>query len=168
MYGFKILCEISKVPFEIAHKILNTYTTKYAFYLVLKFCRIMMSWSYDILRLSETGPWHVLLPNGRRTVRTYKIRINKILCDISFIYRGFQFPCRWRQSKWPPVSWRNIAAVQVLNHILCSCNCTYKFRKRQTSLPVIPANMNVGLILLLCKCWRFLEVSLSTYQFNTI
>ena len=29
---FKILCEISKVPFEIAHTILNPYTAKYAFY----------------------------------------------------------------------------------------------------------------------------------------
>ena len=26
MYGFKILCEISKVPFEISHKILKPYT----------------------------------------------------------------------------------------------------------------------------------------------
>ena len=26
MYGFKILCEISKGPFEISHKILNPYT----------------------------------------------------------------------------------------------------------------------------------------------
>ena len=53
MYGFKILCEISKVPFEISHKILNPYTAKYVFYEVL---RIMISWSYDILIFSETGP----------------------------------------------------------------------------------------------------------------
>ena len=31
MYGFIILCEIPKVPFEISHKILNPYTAKYAF-----------------------------------------------------------------------------------------------------------------------------------------
>ena len=31
VYGFKILCEISKVPFEISHKILNPYTAKYEF-----------------------------------------------------------------------------------------------------------------------------------------
>ena len=37
MYGFKILCEISKVPIEISHKILNPYTAKYAFYDVSKF-----------------------------------------------------------------------------------------------------------------------------------
>ena len=36
VYGFKILCEISKVPFEISHKILNPYTAKYEFYEVLK------------------------------------------------------------------------------------------------------------------------------------
>ena len=31
MYVFIILCEISKVSFEISHTILNPYTTKYAF-----------------------------------------------------------------------------------------------------------------------------------------
>ena len=31
MYAFKILCEISKVPFEILHKILNPYIAKYTF-----------------------------------------------------------------------------------------------------------------------------------------
>ena len=42
-YGFKILCEISKVPFEISHKILNPYTAKCEFYEVLKIWRLMMS-----------------------------------------------------------------------------------------------------------------------------
>ena len=37
MYGFEILCEFSKVPFHISHKILNPYTVKYAFDAVLKF-----------------------------------------------------------------------------------------------------------------------------------
>ena len=37
MYGFQILCEISKVPVEILHKIWNPYTAKYAFYEVLNF-----------------------------------------------------------------------------------------------------------------------------------
>ena len=36
VYGFKILCEISKVPFEISHKFLNAYPAKYASYEVLK------------------------------------------------------------------------------------------------------------------------------------
>ena len=49
MYGFKILCEISKVSFEISHKILNPYTAKYAFY-----CFLFSSVSYDILEL-----WHL-------------------------------------------------------------------------------------------------------------
>ena len=61
MYGFKILCEISKVPFEISHNILNPYTAKYAFYEVLKIWRLMISKSYDILSLSETGPWSAIL-----------------------------------------------------------------------------------------------------------
>ena len=48
VYGFKILIEISKVPFEISHKILEPYTAKYAFYEVLKILT-----TYDILEL-----WH--------------------------------------------------------------------------------------------------------------
>ena len=48
MYGFKILCEISKVPFEISHKILNPYTAKYAFYGMLKFYNLWYLKSYDI------------------------------------------------------------------------------------------------------------------------
>ena len=43
MYGFKILCEISKVPFEISHKILNPYIAKYAFYEVYKIWQFMIS-----------------------------------------------------------------------------------------------------------------------------
>ena len=56
MYGFKILCEISKGTFEISRKILNPYTAKYAFYEVLKIWQVMISFSYDILSLSETSP----------------------------------------------------------------------------------------------------------------
>ena len=37
MYGPKILHEISIMPFEISHQILNPYTAKYAFYEVLTF-----------------------------------------------------------------------------------------------------------------------------------
>ena len=43
MYGFKILCEMSKVPFEISHIILNPYTAKFAFYEVLKNQQFMIS-----------------------------------------------------------------------------------------------------------------------------
>ena len=43
VYGFKILCEISKGTFEISHKILNPYTAKYAFYEVVKIWRFMIS-----------------------------------------------------------------------------------------------------------------------------
>ena len=50
-YGFKILCEISKVPFEISHKILNPYTAKYVFY-CLQFLRV----SYDIFELWRHKP----------------------------------------------------------------------------------------------------------------
>ena len=51
MYGFKILCEISKVPFEISHQIVNPYTAKYAFYRLLFFFVI-----YDILELWRHKP----------------------------------------------------------------------------------------------------------------
>ena len=43
MYGFKILCEISQVPFQISHKFLNLYSAKYAFYQMLKIWQIMIS-----------------------------------------------------------------------------------------------------------------------------
>ena len=48
-YGFKILCELSKVPFEITHQKLNPYTTKYAFHCLL----ILRVIFYDIFEL-----WH--------------------------------------------------------------------------------------------------------------
>ena len=51
MYGFKILCEISKGTFEISHKILNPYTAKYAFYR-FQFLRV----SYDIFELWRHKP----------------------------------------------------------------------------------------------------------------
>ena len=46
VYGFKILCEIWKGTIEISHKILNPYTTKYAFY-----CLVFSHVSYDIFEL---------------------------------------------------------------------------------------------------------------------
>ena len=51
MYGVKILCEISKVPFAISHKIFNLYTAKYASYEVLNTLYLT---TYDILEL-----WHL-------------------------------------------------------------------------------------------------------------
>ena len=56
VYGFQILCEISKVTFDITHKIWNPYTAKCAFYEVLKNVRKMLSYSYGILCLTETAP----------------------------------------------------------------------------------------------------------------
>ena len=51
MYGFKILCEISKGTFEISHKILNPYTAKYAFHR-FQFLHV----SYDIFELWRHKP----------------------------------------------------------------------------------------------------------------
>ena len=44
------------VKFQSSHKILNPYTIKYAYKEVLKVWRLMISQSYDVLSLSETGP----------------------------------------------------------------------------------------------------------------
>ena len=51
VYGFKILCEISKGTFEISHKILNPYTAKYAFHRLL-----FLLVSYDIFELWRHKP----------------------------------------------------------------------------------------------------------------
>ena len=37
MYALKILCEASKVPFEISRQMFKPHIAKYAFYEVLKF-----------------------------------------------------------------------------------------------------------------------------------
>ena len=42
VYGFQILCQISKVLFQISHKIVDRYIAKYTFYEVLKIWRIMI------------------------------------------------------------------------------------------------------------------------------
>ena len=51
MCGFKILCEISKIPFETSHKIWNPYTAKCAFY-----CLHFLRGSYDIFELWRHKP----------------------------------------------------------------------------------------------------------------
>ena len=88
MHGFKILCEISKVPFEISYKILNAYAAKYAFYEVLKIWRHMLYFkNYDLLSLSDTGPWG--LCNIRYPSKTHlKLKPR----EISFIH-DIRFSC---------------------------------------------------------------------------
>ena len=41
MYGLDILCGISKVPFEIPHKISYPYIERYDFYAILKFLELL-------------------------------------------------------------------------------------------------------------------------------
>ena len=41
MYGWDILCGISKVPFEIPHKISYPYIERYDFYTTLKFQELL-------------------------------------------------------------------------------------------------------------------------------
>ena len=52
MYGFKILCEISIVPFEISHKILNPYPRK-----ICILGDIKNLTTYDILELWHLKSW---------------------------------------------------------------------------------------------------------------
>ena len=56
VYGFKILCEISKGTFDISHK-LWTHTPQYVHFTVLYFCVwVTISLNCDVISLSETGP----------------------------------------------------------------------------------------------------------------
>ena len=41
MYGYDILCGISKAPFEIPHKISYPYIERYEFYTTLKFYKLL-------------------------------------------------------------------------------------------------------------------------------
>ena len=50
--GSKLSEEISNVPFEISHKILNPFTAKYVFYEGVNILT-----NYDILSLSDTATW---------------------------------------------------------------------------------------------------------------
>ena len=69
VYGLKILCEISNVPFEISHKILKPYDVKYAFYEVLKIWRLMRrapEFQQPTImgrRISMTSCWRHCVPN---------------------------------------------------------------------------------------------------------
>ena len=58
LHGCKILRQISNLPFEISHKILNPYTAKYALYEVLQFHELrtlgVMALRYDFHRISLT------------------------------------------------------------------------------------------------------------------
>ena len=56
MYGFKILCEISKGNIEILRKMLNPYTIKHTLYCFLFVCVITISLNCDVISLSETRP----------------------------------------------------------------------------------------------------------------
>ena len=88
MYGFKILCEISKLPFEISHKTLNPYPAKYAFYELLKIWRLSICLSYDIVILSETltrihSRMHISPTRTLRTGNVFRHRLPALI---------YQFP----------------------------------------------------------------------------
>ena len=101
MYGVKILCAISKVPFEISHKILSPYTAKYAFYEVLEIWGIMISYRFDILSLSETAPGlllAVLLPaclaESHRDWGTPRMQCIMVAQEFPPFFKGhWQSPC---------------------------------------------------------------------------
>ena len=71
MYGFKILCEISKGTFEISHKIFNQYTAKYAFTVFYICVWVVISLNCNVISLSETGPW----PSADRSLLRFVITV---------------------------------------------------------------------------------------------
>ena len=54
MYGQDILCGISKVPFEIPHKISYPYIERYVFYTTLKFWELL---DLTALTCFWNAPW---------------------------------------------------------------------------------------------------------------
>ena len=56
MYGFKTLCEISKMPFEISHKKINQNTKKNMHLRVFKILANYVILDYGILSFDERGP----------------------------------------------------------------------------------------------------------------
>ena len=98
MYGLNILCEISKVIFEISHKTLNTYTANMHFTVLYVCVWVTKSLNCDVFSLGETDPRSVIsrtwfLYYGKfwrfsfqRRVRGYcKIDFAFCMCDASTI-----------------------------------------------------------------------------------
>ena len=128
MYGFIILSEISKDTFEISHKILNPYTTKYAFYEVLKIWRHMISWSYDILSLSETGPSTSFISvatwgqqqHPTDTRWPWPLMPHKVICDIPLTQDNLDLCCHARLTAQTP--W-NQADLDLYHHSTSTAAC---------------------------------------------
>ena len=79
MYGFNILCEISKVHFEIWHKILNPYTANMHFTGCWTLRQLTVSEKYYTLSLSETGPQEAHMPRFKScTLREKRTKIYSI------------------------------------------------------------------------------------------
>ena len=87
MYGFKILCTISEVPFEILHKTLEPYTAKYALYKVSIIWRIMIL-NDDILSSRETVGWVIKKSDERNCHLHFMGSLSLIgVIDISSLHR---------------------------------------------------------------------------------
>ena len=61
MYGQDILCGISKVPFEIPHKISYPYIERYDFYTTLKFYELLDLRAHMRFWNAPLGPRYLLL-----------------------------------------------------------------------------------------------------------
>ena len=139
MYGFKILCEISKVPFEISHKILNPYTAKYALPGVKNLT------TYDFLEsysLNETGPLNVFLSGVLKmtTEETSEIDITDPLWVEPTDNRSISFPkrllCRKGVNGMTP-SWYQL--FQGIHYNVAMSED--QFRLRRTNIVVPPSEM---------------------------
>ena len=84
MYGFKIMCEISKGTIEISHKILNPYTKKkYVIYCLL-------SLNCNVISLSEMSPWPAMCMSNLDT-RYIPWNMHLALLCFALLWFNYQF-----------------------------------------------------------------------------
>ena len=118
MYGFKIVCEISMVTFEISHTILNPCTAKYSFYEVLTVWRIHVRFmtSLVLVRRAPDVCWYKDDPDKF----PYKMKCSnsgtKICMDRELSY----FPI-WNNKKNTDMHWNH--RTHFLAHSLLSRLC---------------------------------------------
>ena len=89
MYGYDILCEIWKVPFEIPHKISYPYIERYDFYTTLKCYELLDSRAHMCFwnTPGHQQPWHwpILSRNSSRNTRIVNFYL--IIYVSAFVYR---------------------------------------------------------------------------------
>ena len=105
VYGFNILCKISKSTFEI----LNPYTAKYAFYCPVLLVSVTVSLNCDVISLSETGPCCSL--------------------TLSYFHLLFVFPHNYTATHLSSLLWCNNGRDGISNHQPHDCLLNQSFRR---------------------------------------